>query len=461
MKTPEQQILALQDEMALFSPGERVAAAVSGGADSMALLFALHRLSGQLGITLLAAHFHHGLRGAEADRDAAFVQKCCAAWGIAFTLGRGDVRSRAASTGEGPEAAGRALRYAFLESLPVDKIATAHTANDNAETVLIHLLRGTGTRGFAGIPVKRGRIVRPLLRCTREELEAYLAAEQIPHVEDASNQTDDYLRNRLRHRVLPLLMEENPAFLQTLSRSCAVVREEDALLSSLAAEAEARCRIENGWSCSALCRVPAVLRRRVLLSMLRSLPLSHSSLRCVTQLEALLSAPRPSACLTLPEGFLARRVYDRLILERSAAPARLPETAAGCPETPLKLPGVTPLPSLGLQIRADVTENSNFSEKKQCTFALRCDMIAAAPWSVRTRRSGDTLLLPAGHKTLKRLMIDRRIPAQERDRLPVVLCGGRIAAVLGLAADEAFRVRPGEPALILTAEPLDPPAQNE
>lgn len=448
----EQKALAFCREHALFSPGDRVLAAVSGGADSMALLALLTALQGTLGITVRAAHYHHGLRGSEADRDEAFVRAWCEANGVPCVFGRGDVAARAAQTGESLETAARALRYGFLERCEADRIATAHTASDNLETVLLHLLRGAGTRGFAGIPPKRGRIVRPLLECTREELLSYLDARGIGHVEDGSNGQDNCLRNRLRHRVLPLLEAENPRLYETVCRSCALVRAEDAYLSKLAREAADRCRAQDGWRCEALAALEPVLRRRVLLAMLCELPLSSPRAADVAVLEELLQGDGP-ARRTLPEGWDARRDYGILRIAR-------PEAADAWAEQPLQIPGVTVLPEAGWRIRAEVTENSNFSAKNRYTFALRYDMIAAA-WSVRPRKEGDALLLPAGHRTLKRLMIDRRVPAPMRSRLPVVCCGGRAAAVLGLARSEDFAPKPGRPALVLTLEALPREAARE
>lgn len=443
----EQRIDQAITSQALVLPGEHVIVAVSGGADSMALLAALLALRGRLGITVSAAHFHHGLRGQEADRDAAFVESWCAAQGIACRIGYGDTRQRAAETGESIEEAARALRYAFLDALDADRIATAHTADDNAETVLLHLLRGTGLRGMAGIPPRRGRYIRPLLGCTRAEVEAYLRETGTPHIEDSSNLADDCVRNRLRHRVLPLLTAENPRFSETLARSCETLRQEDAFLSALARQAEADARDGGGWRCYTLLSLDPVLRRRVLLGLLRGTGAENPSQTHIDALERLLSAPSPSASCTLPGGWIARRENARLLLE-PAAPPRI------CPSTPLTVPGVTVLAEIGLRITADVTENSDFRQKNHFTFALRYDMMSQDAWSVRARQTGDTLRLPGGSRSLKKLLIDRKIPAAQRDALPVILCSGRIAAVPGVAVDESFRPVPGKPALLFRAEPL-------
>ncbi|MBO4419062.1 MAG: tRNA lysidine(34) synthetase TilS, partial [Oscillospiraceae bacterium] len=248
----ENKVFRFLQDNALISPGDDVTVALSGGADSVALLWVLRKLAPELGITLRAAHFHHGLRGAEADRDADFCRDLCGTWGISFSLGRGDAAGRAAETGESIEEAARVLRYAYLREAAPGKLATAHNADDNAETVLLHLLRGTGLRGLGGIPVRRENIIRPLLSCTREEIEALLNREGLLHVEDGTNAGDDCVRNRLRHRVLPLLRAENPALSRTLGRTAALLREEDRFLSRRAAQAGAECRTAAGWSCAGL-----------------------------------------------------------------------------------------------------------------------------------------------------------------------------------------------------------------
>ena len=288
--------------------------------------------------------------------------------------------------------------------------------------------------------------MRPLLGCTRAEIEAYLAAQGVGHREDGTNADDGCVRNRLRHHVVPLLLAENPNLCATVARSCALVREEDAYLSRLAAEALAGCVREDGWSCAALRGLEPVLRRRALLGILTALRTEDPARQSVAALEALILSDRPHARRTLSGGLRAERSCDLLTVTQGPPPA--------CPTLPLTVPGETVLFPEGWRIRANFTENSNISAKNLTTLARRGWMIAAASWSVRARQSGDTLLLPGGHRSVKRLMIDRRIPAQRRGQLPVVLCDGQPVGVLGLALSEDRRARPGEPALVLELLPL-------
>ena len=228
----------LIDQYNMLPEGCAVLCAVSGGADSMCLLYWLNELRAARGFSVFAAHFEHGLRGEESLKDAVFTQEQCAAIGIPCELGSGDVAAFSRRERIGIEEAARLLRYRFLEEtaerLGCDRIATAHNADDNAETILMNLCRGAGTRGLAGIPPVRGKLIRPLLRTDRSEIEEYLRQHGIAHREDSSNRTDTYTRNRFRHLVFPILKEENPSVLQAFGRTAELMREDDACLCRMA-----------------------------------------------------------------------------------------------------------------------------------------------------------------------------------------------------------------------------------
>ncbi|HCI22097.1 MAG TPA: tRNA lysidine(34) synthetase TilS, partial [Clostridiales bacterium] len=224
-------------DRSLLPAGCTVLCAVSGGADSVCLLDLVRRLGD---VTVLCAHFDHGIRGAESARDAAFVEALCKEWGVPFFLGRGDVPAYAAANGLSIETAAREVRYAFLERTAkeqgADVIATAHNLNDNAETILFRMARGTGLRGLTGIPARRGRIVRPLLQTPRRDIEEYLTAHGIPHVEDSTNAETDAARNRIRLDVLPRLESIHPGAAAGITRMSETLAEDEAFLASLAEE---------------------------------------------------------------------------------------------------------------------------------------------------------------------------------------------------------------------------------
>ena len=246
--------------------GDRVICAISGGADSVALLWCLYLLREQLDLKLSAAHLNHGLRGEESDREEDFVRQLCAGYQIPLTVGRTQVQAQ----GRGLEDAARRARYTFLESLdPAAKIATAHTADDNAETVLLHLIRGAGLRGLGGIAPARGRVIRPMLGVTRQEVEAFLGHWNLPHVEDSSNGQPDFLRNRVRSRIMPLLRQENPRFARSCSETALTLRLDEAFLAQEAEAALDGLWDGGGLDCPGLLALHPALRRRVLAGFLR------------------------------------------------------------------------------------------------------------------------------------------------------------------------------------------------
>lgn len=420
----------------LFLPGDRVACALSGGADSVAMLCCLASLQAELGITVLAAHFNHGLRGAESDRDEAFCEALCRQRGIGFFSGRGDVAERCRKTGESIEQAARALRYEFLLSVPCDKLATAHTADDNLETILMNLTRGTGLRGLGGIPPVRGKIVRPMLCVTRPEIEQYLLENGLAHVEDSTNGADGCLRNRLRHRVIPLLRQENPALGEQSVLLAARLRADEDYLSAQAAALLAGAEDSGGWELSRLLCAPEPLLARVAAQILSRAGLTRPTAGHVRAVLNLLRSASPSARCSLPGGWLLRRRYGSVLLERDAAPPVWEPVA-------LPAPGEAALPAAGLRIVCSGPQKILKPCQSSNKFAVRCAMIEGAFW-LRPRRAGDALRLPGGSKRLSRLQIDRKIPADLRNLLPVFETGGRVAAAAGIGADVRFLAAAGE-----------------
>ena len=400
---------AFLKEQALLSPGDKVIAAVSGGADSVAMLFALYLLRDELGITLEAAHFNHHLRGAESDRDEAFVTDFCGRYCIPLHLGSG----RIVSGKKGLEAAARDARYAFLRRLP-GKVATAHTADDNAETVLMRLIRGTGLKGLGAIAPVSGNVIRPMLTVTRDDVEAFLEEYALPHVEDSSNAEDDFLRNRIRHGILPLMRAENPRIGENLSAMALLLRQDEACLQAMIPE-------EQMPDVSRLKAMEPALRRRTLERFLKAQGVREPEQIHILQAEQLLYHWSPSASMQFPGGVTIGRQYDRLV--------RL-ECAPELPETRLSVPGETCIGG-----KRFVSEYATDLEERPDS-VLVCPVGAL---TVRSRRSGDTMRLPGGTRSLKKMYIDRKIPASQRAAVPVLADDRGVLAVFGIGTDIRFR----------------------
>lgn len=436
-------VLSWCRSLSLFSEGDRVVCAVSGGADSMAMLWCLHTIKDELKISVCAAHFNHCLRAEESDRDEAFVVQFCQTHHIPLTTGRADVAAYAAQSGKSPEDAAREKRYAFLQSLPCDKIATAHTADDNAETVLLHLLRGSGLRGLCGIPPKRGKIVRPMLCVDREAILSYLREEKLSWCEDSSNALDAYKRNRLRHHVLPLLRQEEQNLSAKLLRQSALLREEDALLDEMAAKLlKHPDHAPNLWQIQPIVSAPNVLQKRALRLIVRQYLPKDVSMKHIEALRSLLRSDCPSAQISLPCGLTARRCYDAVEITA--------QEILSLPETPLQIPGTTDLSPLQMQVACDFVKTFEGYANSPFQFAVKYDMMGGGPLLVRSRRPGDVIEMPDGHrKTLKKYLIDRKIPRSERERMAVVTDGKQVLAVSGIGVSRGFQAVAGEPALLI------------
>ena len=390
----------------MLSAGDHLICAVSGGADSVALLFAMYLLSPQLKISLSCAHFNHNLRGAESDRDAEFVRSFCNQYDIPFHMGTGDV----VAGKKGLEAAARDARYAFLNSLQ-GKIATAHTADDNLETVLMHLVRGTDLKGLGGITPKNGKLIRPMLLITREEVMAFIEEYHLSYVDDSSNQEDDFLRNRLRHHVVPLLKEENPKLARNTSQLALRLREDEEALSF----------VESGQMPGVLelQQMAPALRRRTLRRFLEDNGVPEPESAHVDMAERLVLSEKPSAKADFPGNICIARKYDVLQVLREKLVLE---------ETVLPCPGSLELPALGIRISCEPAEQ--IVRKKDCFCVQPC-----GNFYIRSRRAGDAITLDGGSKTLKRLFIDQKIPANERTAIPVLCDEAGILGVYGFGAN--------------------------
>ena len=400
-------INALKEQLkGLTRPGDQVVCAVSGGADSMALLWGLYLLREELELTVSAAHFNHRLRGAESDADEQFVREFCDRFEIPLSVGSAQIKPGK----KGLEAAAREARYGFLKSLP-GKLATAHTADDNAETVLMHLVRGTGLKGLGGIAPVSGRLIRPMLNITRRQVEAFLEEYHIPHIEDSSNAGDAFLRNRLRHQVMPLLQAENPRLAENVSAMAQRLRYDEQALAELA-DFDALPKVEQ------LRQLAPAVRSRMLERFLKENGVREPEAQHIALAESLVFSPKPSASAEFPGGVRVSRNYDRL----EVRPEEKPLDTCYLPEN-----GVLEIPGWRITVSAAekiVNTKDTFTVIPRGAILVRC------------RQSSDAIKLSGGTKSVKKLFIDRKIPAYQRLQIPVIADDAGLLGVYGIGADQ-------------------------
>jgi tRNA(Ile)-lysidine synthase len=456
----------------LLKPGDRVCAAVSGGADSVAMLRALLELRSELGVVLSVAHFNHRIRGAEADTDAQFTKDLAEQYGLVFHSGSADVPAYAQEHKLSLETAARDLRHQWFASLvregKTSKIATAHTLDDQAETVLMRVVRGAGTRGLSGIsPSQREKcVIRPLLAVTRREVESYLTKLHQTWREDSSNRNLAHARNRVRHELLPLLEQNyNPNIRQTLTDLSEVARAEEdywnaevkTLFSRLVREGQpSRSGRSNQTGSSvlaveiaALHALPLAAQRRLLRAMGESFGAAFE-FEHVRQLLDLSNSHETRKTLELPGYLIASKSIRELRFSRDHDPRPSAYSYA------LRVPGEVQVPELGTMVKALVVDPEG--ECKGDTgynCAVLLDRTRLAPeLTVRNWRAGDKFF-PAHTKSPKKVKellqtgrLGREISPAERTSWPVVESAGEIVWMRGFPAPAGFATRAGQAVLI-------------
>lgn len=469
----------------MVRPGGRVLLAVSGGSDSMALLALFARHAADLGVDLHVAHLDHGWRAASA-RDAEFVRKHALRLGLPVTVGHVDAaawkRAAPATSGDSRrgapgrrqsslEARARTIRNRFLRAtarqVGADRIALGHTMDDQAESLLMRLLRGSGTRGLGGIhPVVDGLFIRPLLGARRSDLRAWLRRRGLRWREDPTNRDVRLMRNRVRRRLVPILEKEfNPAAVPGLARAAAVLREEERwmdLMAGKAFETAAALTPERvSLDAAALATMPVALRRRLVRGAIETARghLRGVGLRHVEQTLALLGRPGTRR-IDLPSGLRVSSDGRRLTFE-VAAQAASGEAGRGaarpraCREALCPVPGAVSLPDFGMRLVARLAApGARVPAPGPDRALLDADRIAT-PLVVRPRRPGDRFVPQGapGTRRLKSFLIDRKVPVDERGRIPLVLSGERIAWVVGHRIDDRFKITPAtRRVLVLTKE---------
>ena len=398
----ENKVLQAIERFSLLENGNNITVALSGGADSMALLFALVALRDKLGITVTAAHLNHGIRGEEALRDQNFVKNECEKFGIDCVCGYADIPRIANEKGISTELAARQVRYDFLEKTAPQLIATAHNADDNLETVIFNLTRGTALDGLCGIPPKRGRIIRPVLLCTRAEIEQYCEKNNIPFVTDSTNLSDDYTRNKIRHNIIPKLCEINENVQNSVLRTTQSLREDSALLCSMAENYISENFSENMLNIELFEKLDiSIVKRVIKLFFERVLP--QISLESV-HIDKIYSILKTGGKTSIPKNCYAVVKNGKLSFEKKSQNTEKKQFKVEiCQKNSEFLKNVQKVNNLFLKNLID------------------CDKIIGKS-VVRTRQAGDKIrLVNRGcTKTLRDIFTECKIPVEERDSIPVI-----------------------------------------
>jgi tRNA(Ile)-lysidine synthase len=430
---------------ALIAQRDRVIVAVSGGIDSAVLLHLLAGERKRWRMDLLVAHFNHRLRGAEADADEAFARQLAAQYGLPFEAGRADVGAIAASRGSGIEEAARALRYSFLEDLlathSCTRIATGHNADDNAETVLFHLFRGSGLRGLAGIPLSRnnGIIIRPLLFASRSEIAAYGKKAGVRFREDTSNASDDHTRNIIRHHILPVVRDRiQPDIAHTVLRTSALLRDVDTLVTDIARTGldkplTRRTGEEVLLPLSLLSIQPDAVQSAMIVEALSLTTGSRPGYETIRQILSLCNA-RAGATVHVQNGWAVSRIHAALRIGRlpDTAPYALPVEC----NVPLSVPGGRFVCEVGDRVLYD-------ARPRPAGEYVDADRAGSTGLTLRSWRRGDRFMPLGMHrrKKLSDFFVDTGVPAHEKYRHPLLTTAdGTIVWVCGSRIDERFKI---------------------
>ena len=472
-----EKVFAYIREHHMLQAGDRVVAGVSGGADSVCLLFLLLEWQKEVPMDIAVVHVNHGIR-AEAGEDARYVEELCGDRGIPFFLTRADVRDRARREKLSEEEAGRRIRYEAFDRAAKEwkatKIAVAHNSNDRSETQLFHLFRGSGIRGLASILPVRDRIIRPILCLERGEIEEFLRQRGIPYCRDATNDEDDYTRNRIRHHILPYA-EQNivKGCVAHMNQTAELLAETEDYLEHQTAEAAEQCIRRTGGvpgktapaterqeavigiSVGRFLELHPVIRKRLLYETVKRLSPGQKDItyRHIQELLTLFT-DEGNRQICLPFGIRGRRQYEEVLLTVETSDDSIPEKKPGQPERKIDMQ-LPPGRKSTVECEAGVLEYCLWElpyglEKNQevptnqYTKWFDYDKIKKCP-VIRTRQTGDYLTIADGrggmiHKSLKSYLVDQKIPQTERDRLPILADGDHVLWVVGYRISEYYKV---------------------
>jgi tRNA(Ile)-lysidine synthase len=436
------------DRYHLLNQGDRLVVGVSAGVDSMVLLHLLNACRQTFNLSLIVTYVNHGIRPKEPEKEADFVQKECERLHLPFECGTFNAKEFQRLGKFSLQEAARRLRFYFFEQIlqkyDAQKIALGHQADDQVETVLLRLMRGAGLQGLKGIlPIREGKVIRPLLEVWRHEIEAFATKNNIPYLIDSSNLKEDYLRNRLRLSLIPLLEKEyQPNLKKILLRTSAILREENDYL-----EKEAEKVYQNmveGKGDTLTFQYPdyrslhPAIQWRVIQKMLRTIYGEEKEDLEISQTFKKLKQPPPSFVLELPFGVCFEKRYDRVLLRKGRGENVPPF------EVELISPGRTYIEEIGKEVVIEEIEKEDefLSFKESSHTGLLDYQKLQFPLKIRNFRPGDRFqpLGVKGTQKLKEFFIDHKVPRFERPKVPVLISGEMIAWIIGYRIDERVKV---------------------
>lgn len=422
-------ILHTINKYELIKKGETVAVGVSGGADSVCLLHFLSSIREEYGIVVKAVHVNHNIRGEEAKRDENFVKSLCERLEVEFLCFSVDVPEKARELTLSEEECARKLRYECFEKVECDKIATAHTLSDSAETVIFNLTRGTGLKGVCGISAKRGKIIRPLIDLTRADTEKYCGDNGLSFVTDSTNLLDDYTRNKIRHNVIPILKEINGGFEKNIARFTETATNENDFIHGCALELLEKAAVEGGYSREVLLSAHKAVFTRAIAILLSSKMMKDTEYRHIELCSEIIKNGKGSLEIS-KDLFLEA---DNDIIRFCAA-----EKSEKNLSWELKVGVGTINSPFGLYEIS--LHSSNEISEKNIYDCIAADNIDIEKLILRSRRSGDkfTSIKRKNTKTLKKIFIENKIPQKDRHKKAVLCQGNDILWVEGLGTNAKY-----------------------
>ena len=425
----------------MLTQGEKVVLGVSGGGDSMALLYALNELI-EYGLELVVAHLNHGIRGEEAKRDAEFVKVAAKSLGITFVYGEVDAVKFSEESRLSIEDAARTLRYKFFDQVLgkhyATKLATAHTLDDQAETVLMRLIRGSGSRGLSGIPPVSNNIIRPLIDTSRTEIEDYLKSKGVRWIEDSTNESREFLRNRIRHELVPELENYNPQIKETLAKTAEILRAEDEYITKETLEYFDTVFCENRSELTGNLTKYKGIDRILRFSLLRAAVEKHKnnlkniSSTHIVAADDLLLSDATSGEIELPGGTVIAKGYDVFLFTKKSELER--EFSYS-----IQSPGRWEFPEFEAELL--IFETDTLDENDESIAYFDASLIEF-PIEVRSFKPGDRFS-PLGMNSSKKLQdyfTDIKLPQFSRLRVPIFISGGEIMWVGGIRIDDRFKI---------------------